>query len=59
MTNDPIVEEIKKVRQEYAAEFNFDLDRIFDDLQARERQSGVPHETRNPKPFEPEHPVAA
>ena len=59
MTQDPIVEEVRKLRQEYAAEFDFDLDRIFEDLRERERQSGVLHEVRSPKPFEPERPAAA
>ena len=34
--NDPIVEEVRKIRQEYAARFNFDLDAIYRDLKARE-----------------------
>lgn len=59
MTPDPIIEETRKLRQEYAAEFDFDLDRIFADLKAREQASGIPHQTRNPKPYTPERPVAA
>ena len=59
MTKDPIVDEVRKFRKEYAAEFDFDLDAIFDDLKARESQSGIEYEERDPKPYHPERPVAA
>ena len=36
---DPIVEEIRRIRQEHAARFNFDLDAIFEDLKEKERNS--------------------
>jgi hypothetical protein len=39
---DPIVEEVRKIRNDYAAQFNYDLDAIFQDIQARERESGEP-----------------
>ena len=38
MWKDPIVQEIRKARQEHAAKFDNDLDRIFADLKARERE---------------------
>ena len=42
MLNDPIVEEIRKVRDEHAARFNYDLDAIFDDIKKSEKELGVP-----------------
>ncbi|GIK36880.1 MAG: hypothetical protein BroJett011_07130 [Chloroflexota bacterium] len=36
MVEDPIVEEVRKVRQEYAAKFNYDLRSIFLDMKAKE-----------------------
>jgi hypothetical protein len=33
MWNDPIVEEVRRAREEYAARFDHDLDAIFRDLQ--------------------------
>ena len=49
MWEDPIVEEVRKVRQEHAARFNFDLERIYRDLKERERQSGHHYVTLAPK----------
>ena len=37
---DPIVEEIRRVRDEHAARFGYDLDKIVQDLKVLERQSG-------------------
>jgi hypothetical protein len=36
---DPIVEEVRKIREEHAARFDFDLTRIFEDLKRNERES--------------------
>ena len=38
--NDPIVEEVRKARDEYAARFNYDLNAMVADLQAQEKLSG-------------------
>lgn len=38
--NDPIVDEVRKVRDAHAARFNYDLDAIFRDLKEQERNSG-------------------
>jgi hypothetical protein len=38
--NDPIVEEVRKVRDAHAAKFNYDLDAIFRDIKEQERNSG-------------------
>ena len=37
---DPIVEEVRKARDAYAKQFNYDLDAIYRDLKDKERQSG-------------------
>jgi hypothetical protein len=42
MEIDPIVEEIRRVRQEHAEKFNFDIDRICDDLE-KEQDAVKPH----------------
>ena len=39
MTN-PITQQIRDARHRLAAKFNHDLDRIVDDLQRQERESG-------------------
>ena len=46
---DPIVEEIRKIREEHAARFNYDIDAIFEDLKRSERESGHPLVTLPPK----------
>lgn len=37
---DPIVDEVRRVRDAHAARFNYDLDAIFQDIKERERKSG-------------------
>ena len=54
---DPIVEEVRKARDAYAKRFNYDLDAIYRDLKAKERQSGqrvVPCSSAREKPSEPQ-----
>ena len=36
---DPIVEEVRRARDAYAKRFNYNLDAIYHDLKAKERQS--------------------
>ena len=38
MFEDPIVEEVRRVRQEYAKRFNYDLHAIAADLRKREQE---------------------
>ena len=38
MRDDPIVEEIRRVRQEYAKQFDYDVRAIVADLREREQQ---------------------
>ena len=47
---DPIVDEIRKVREEYAAKFDYDLDKIFADVKKREKASGRKYVSYPPKP---------
>lgn len=39
MWKDPIVEEVRKVREEHAARFNYDLEAIYRDLKEQESKS--------------------
>lgn len=38
--SDPIVDEVRRVRDAYAARFNYDLRAIFRDLKEKEKRSG-------------------
>ena len=40
MWNDPIVEEVRKVRQAHAEKFNYDLQAIVADLKKQQKASG-------------------
>lgn len=42
MWSDPIIEEIHKFRDEHAARFGYDIDKLLDDIQAAERCSDQP-----------------
>lgn len=53
MWKDPIVEEVRRAREEYAAEFDFDLDALYQDLKEREARGEfktVCREPRRPRP---------
>ena len=39
--NDPIVDEVRRVRDAHAARFNYDLDAIFRDIKRQEKESGL------------------
>ncbi len=39
--NDPIVDEIRRVRDAHAARFDYDLDAIFRDIKQREMEYGL------------------
>ena len=49
MNKDPIVEEIRKVRDEHSARFNHDLRAIFQDLKEQEKTSGRRYVRLEPK----------
>jgi len=38
--NDPIVDEVRRIRDAHASRFNYDLDAIFQDIKEREKRSG-------------------
>ena len=40
MTKDPIVAQVRKVRDAYAKQLNYDLDAIYKDLKEWEKQTG-------------------
>lgn len=39
MSKDIIVEEIRKIRDQYASQFSHDIDAIYEDIQRRQRKS--------------------
>ena len=47
---DPIVEEVRRARAAYAAQFDHDLDRIVDDLKRRQDQGEFKVVRRQPRP---------
>ncbi len=49
MWQDEIVEEIHRIREEYAKSFNYDLDAIFVDLQKKQAESGREVVSLSPK----------
>ena len=46
---DVIVEEIRRVRDEHAAKFSYDIDAIFAELKRLESERGVPHVNFGPR----------
>ncbi len=51
---DEIVEEVRKVREAYAAQFDYDLARMFEDLKKKEEQDPWPR--ADLKPLAPRQP---
>lgn len=49
MKPDPIVEEVRKVRDKHAAKFGYDLSRICADLRIKEKTAEHPVVSRQPK----------
>lgn len=54
---DEIVEEVRAVREAYAARFNYDIRKIYEDVKAREASSD--HPIANLQPVEPHSTPAA
>lgn len=52
-STDEIVEEVRANRKAYAAQFDYDLDRMFEDLKAKEKQSFSP--LADLQPVQPVH----
>ena len=56
MNDDPIVASVRRVREQLAAKFNYDVHAIFTDIRARESQAGdrlVRHPVRPNKAMHP------
>jgi hypothetical protein len=51
--NDPIVDEVRRVRDAHAAMFNYDLDAIFRDIKEQEKTSGLKFVSYPPRRTEP------
>ena len=51
--NDPIVDEVRKVRDAHAARFNYDLDAIFRDIKEQEKRSGRTFVSFAPRKLDP------
>ena len=52
MRNDPIVDEIRRIRQEHTDKFNGDLNAICEDIRRQERESGREYVTYPPRRIE-------
>jgi hypothetical protein len=50
---DPIVEEVRRIREEHAASFNYDIDAIYADLKRIEAESNLPHVSLAPRRLSP------
>ncbi|MBM4060188.1 MAG: hypothetical protein FJ265_03690 [Planctomycetes bacterium] len=53
MPTDPIVEEVRAIRDAYARQFGYDLDAIFADLERRQRERPTAPITLPPRPAAP------
>ena len=49
MYTDPIIDEIRKYRDQYAARFNYDVKAMLEDIRRRQKESGRKTVTRTPK----------
>jgi hypothetical protein len=49
MWKDPIVEEVREIREAHAKKFNYDLKAIYQDVKMREKASGRKFVTLPPK----------
>ena len=52
MWEDPIVKEVRKIREEHSSRFGHDLDRIYRELKRREETSGRRYVSHPPRPVE-------
>lgn len=49
MKADPIVQEVRAIRDAYAAEFNYDLQALYKNIKQLEKMSNKPHQRLLPK----------
>lgn len=59
MWDDPIVDEIRRIREAHAAQFNYDVRAIARDIQEREARSGRRYVTLPPRRVSDQAPEAA
>jgi hypothetical protein len=52
---DPIVDEVRRVRDAHAAKFNYDLDAIFQNIKQEEKKSGLKFVSYPPRRVVPNH----
>ena len=57
MIDDPIVAEVRKIRDRHAAAFNYDLDAIFRDLKDKEKRSGRSYVSYPPRRCQTKAPI--
>lgn len=57
MMNAPIVDEVRRIRDEHAAKFNYDLEAIFQDIKEQERKSGRTYVSYAASPIESNRPA--
>lgn len=50
---DPIVDEVRRIREAHAAQFDYDLDAIFRDIKEQEKKSGLTYVSFPPRRTEP------
>ena len=53
MWQDPIVEEVRAIRDAYAKQFNYDLEAIYRDLKEQEAKSNLAFVSLSPKHLAP------
>lgn len=53
MWEDPIVKEVRRIREEHSARFGHDLQRIYRELKEREKASGRRYVSYPPRTVEP------
>lgn len=51
--NDPIVDEVRRIRNAHAARFNYDLDAIFQDIKEQEKKNERKFVSFTPPKVEP------
>lgn len=49
MKDDPIVQKVREIRDAYAAEFNYDLKALYEDIKRQEQANQKPHHRLTPK----------
>ena len=53
MWEDPIVKEVRRIREEHSARFGYDLQKIYRELKEREKSSGRKYVSYPPRQSKP------